>query len=213
VAFLRSLAIAMAKGLHEGLSSTSGLRGRHAGRILEWRRDHGATRQDEATPMKTHFLRTGLVGLAVFAFSVAAQAGSGISNRVSDIVSNQAQIRASVKAERDGWDNIPADKRQELLGKQDQLMRLIDGKQTLDDLAPSDRDTATQTLEWIHTLAAKADDERQVCTRERRTGTHRTMLVCRRAGDMRFQREQAQDAMRKGRQSLMLRKPPPGTEL
>src|SRR5690606_2119479 len=99
------------------------------------------------------------------------------------------------------------------LGKQDQLMRLIDGKQTLDDLAPSDRDTATQTLEWIHTLAAKADDERQVCTRERRTGTHRTMLVCRRAGDMRFQREQAQDAMRKGRQSLMLRKPPPGTEL
>ena len=98
--------------------------------------------------------------------------------------------RGEVPARRAGF-NIAADKRQELLGKQDQLMQLIDGKQTLDELAPADQSTAVQTIEWIDALAAKADDERQVCTRERATGTNRPTTVCRSVGDMRRQREQA----------------------
>ena len=157
--------------------------------------------------MKTQILKAGLFALAAVAFSTAAQAGSGNSNRVSDIVSQQAQIRESVKAEKDGWDNIPAAKREELLGKQDQLMLLIDGKQTLDELAPADRETARQTLAWIDALATKADGERQICRRERATGTHRTTTVCRSVADMKRQREQAQDAWRQGRQGLM---PPKG---
>jgi hypothetical protein len=163
--------------------------------------------------MKTHFLKAGLLALAALAISAAAQAGSGTTNRVADIVSHQQQIRASVKAERDGWDNIAADKRQELLGKQDQLMQLIDGKQTLDELAPADQATAVQTIEWIDALAAKADDERQVCTRERATGTHRTTTVCRSVGDMKRQRDQAQSAWQQGRQSLMPQKSAAGTQL
>jgi hypothetical protein len=158
--------------------------------------------------MKTRFLKAALFALAALAVSAAAQAGSGRSNRVADIVSHQAQIRASVKAERNGWDNIAADKRQELLGKQDQLMRLIDGKQTLDELAPADHATAVQTIEWIDALAAKADDERQVCTRERATGTNRVTTVCRSAGAMKKQREQAIDAMRQG-QTFRMNKPDP----
>lgn len=156
--------------------------------------------------MKAHFLKAGLLALAALAVSAAAQAGNGSSNRVADIVSHQAQIRASVKAESDGWDNIAADKRQELLGKQDQLMRLIDGKQTLDELAPADHATAVRTIEWIDALAATADDERQVCRRERPTGTHRITTVCRSVGDMKRQREQTKDAWRQGRQSLMAQK-------
>ncbi len=138
----------------------------------------------------------------------AAQAGSGSSNRVADIVSHQQQIRASVKAEKDGWDNIAPDKRQELLSKQDQLMLLIDGKQSLDELAPADHTTAVQTLQWIDALAAKADDERQICTRERATGTNRVTKVCRSAGAMKRQREQALDALRTG-QTFRMRPPSP----
>lgn len=153
--------------------------------------------------MKRHILKAGLLALAALAVSAAAQAGNGSSKRVADIVSHQTQIRAAVKAERDGWDNIAADKRQELLGKQDQLMQLIDGKQTLDELAPADQSTAVQTIEWIDALAAKADDERQVCTRERATGTNRPTTVCRSVGDMRRQREQAQRAWQQGHQTMM----------
>lgn len=158
--------------------------------------------------MKMHFLKAGLFALAALAVSAAAQAGSGSSNRVADIVSHQQQIRASVKAERNGWDNIAADKRQELLGKQDQLMQLIDGKQTLDELAPADHATAVQTIEWIDALAAKADDERQVCTRERATGSNRVTTVCRSAGAMKRQREQSIDALRTGQTFRMPPKSP-----
>lgn len=157
--------------------------------------------------MKTNHLKAGLLALAMLAAS-AAQAGSGSSNRVADIVSHQQQIRASVKAEKDGWDNIAPDKRQELLSKQDQLMLLIDGKQSLDELAPADHTTAVQTLQWIDALAAKADDERQICTRERATGTNRVTKVCRSAGAMKRQREQALDALRTG-QTFRMRPPSP----
>jgi hypothetical protein len=149
--------------------------------------------------MKANRIKAGACALVVLAaLTTAAQAGSRPNNRVSDIVSQQTQIRAEVKAEKNGWDNIAADKRQELISKQDQLLLLIDGKQTLDELAPADHATAVQTLEWIDALAAKADDERMVCTRERATGTNRITKVCRSAGAMRKQREQAIDAMRTG---------------
>jgi hypothetical protein len=159
--------------------------------------------------MKANRIKAGMCALVVLAaFATATQAGSRPSDRVSDIVSQQTQIRADVKAEKNGWDNIAADKRQELISKQDQLMLLIDGKQTLDDLAPADHATAVQTLEWIDALAAKADDERMVCTRERATGTNRVTKVCRSAGAMKKQREQTVDAMRTG-QTFRMRPPSP----
>ncbi|HVI59672.1 MAG TPA: hypothetical protein VM619_12490 [Luteimonas sp.] len=156
-------------------------------------------------------MKAGVCALVILAASAtAAQAGSRPGDRVSEIVSQQAQIRADVKAEKNGWDNIAADKRQELISKQDQLMLLINGKQTLDDLAPADHATAVQTLEWIDALAAKADDERQVCTRERTTGTNRVTTVCRSAGAMKKRRERTIDAFRQGRGNLM---PPKGTDI
>ena len=157
--------------------------------------------------MKAHRMKAALMGLAILlAFATTAQAGSRPGNRVADIVSQQREIRADVKAEKNGWDNIAADKRQELLGKQDQLMVLIDGKQTLDELTPTDHATAVQTLEWIDAMASKADDERQVCRRERATGTNRIATVCRSVGDMKRQREQAKAAWQQGRQGIQAQK-------
>lgn len=152
---------------------------------------------------RTRKIRMTWLALAALALAGIAQAGSNSSQRVSDIVSEQQQIRAEVKAKENGWDNIAAAKRDELIVKQDELMRLIEGKQTLDELAPQDRAAAQQKLEWIAALAGQAKDERRVCTRERSTGSHRIKTVCRSAGDMRRQREQAKDAWQQGRQRLM----------
>jgi hypothetical protein len=150
--------------------------------------------------MKAYSMKAGVLALVVLAaFATSAQAGSSPGNRIADIVSQQKQIRADVKAEKNGWDNIAYDKRQELLGKQDQLMQLIDGKQSLDELAPEQRATAVETIAWIDNLNAKAADERKVCTRERATGSNRVTTVCRSASAMKHQREQAKDAMRQGR--------------
>lgn len=165
--------------------------------------------------MKTNRIRTGVLAamLAGAMFAGVVQAGNSPGHRVADIVSQQQQIRADVAAEKNGWDNIPVDKRKTLITKQDELMLLIDGKQDLDQLSPADRAAAVEKLEWIDALVTAAANERQVCRRERRTGTHRTQLVCRSAGDMTRQREQAKDAWRQGKQNLMPRKPPPGQAL
>lgn len=152
-------------------------------------------------------IRTVLLALAALAVAGAAQADNGSSQRVSDIVSEQAQIRADAKAEKNGWDNIPLEKRQELIETQDQLMLLLDGKQTLGDLAPPERKAATQQLDRINALALEAENERMVCMREKLTGTNRTQRVCRSVGDMKRWREGAKDFMRQGQQNSTMGAP------
>ena len=142
-----------------------------------------------------------LLTLAALAFAGIAQAGNDDSKRISDIVSEQQQIRAEAKAGKQGWDNIPLEKRQELIKTQDQLLLLIDGKQTLGDLAPAERKDAVQKLDRIDVLALEAENERMVCTREKLTGTHRTRAVCRSVGDMKRWRESARDVIRQGQQN------------
>lgn len=139
------------------------------------------------------------------AIAAAAHAGGGAGERVSDIVAQQQRIRADVVAEKNGWDNIPVARRQELLEKQDQLMSMIGGKSSLDELPSTDRADAVSTLQWIEALAQQADDERQICRRERATGSNRVTRICRKAGDIRRLSEQTRDALRAGE----TRRPPP----
>lgn len=139
--------------------------------------------------------------LVVLAFSGVAQAGNDKGQRIPDIISRQQQIRAEAESQTRGWDNIPLEKRRELIRAQDELMPLIEGKETLADLAPADREEAARKLERIDALALEAENERMVCMRERLTGTHRTQTVCRTIGDMKRWREQAKDFMRQGQQS------------
>lgn len=99
-----------------------------------------------------------------------------------------------------GWDNIPLEKRQELLRTQDQLLPLIEGKETLGDLDPPERQSAMEKLDRLDELALEAENERMVCVRERLTGTHRTQTVCRSVGDMKRWRDASRDFFRNGQQ-------------
>ncbi|GAA3911697.1 hypothetical protein GCM10022229_00280 [Luteimonas lutimaris] len=159
----------------------------------------------EGEVMKGGTKRAGLAGmlfaLVALALAGTAQAGNDDSRRIADIVSEQQQIRADAEAERNGWDNIPLLKRQELITTQDELMRLIDGKQTLGDLDPLERKAAYRTLDRLDALALEAENERMVCIREKLTGTHRTQTVCRSVGDMKRWRKGASDFMRQGQQN------------
>ena len=145
----------------------------------------------------------GMLFAAVLALAGVAQAadGYGPELRVADIVAEQQRIRAEAEAEERGWDNIPLAKRQELAATQDELMPLLEGKQTLGDLAPAERAAAVEKLEKIDALALEAENERMVCMREKLTGTHRTQTVCRSVGDMKRWRRESQDFMRQGQQN------------
>lgn len=121
---------------------------------------------------------------------------------VSEIVAQQKEIQADAKQGKRGWDAIPMDKRSELLSRQEELFTLLSGKETIGDLSDRDQVKVANTLEWINALATNADDERRICQREPKTGSHRITTVCRSAGSIRTERQLVKDEI--------LRRPPSG---
>ena len=145
--------------------------------------------------------------LTLMMFPLAHAAVIQTNQHVDEIVAQQQVIRADVKAVKNGWDEIPEQKRNELLGKQDRLMVLLAGKGTIGDLNETDQVEVANTLEWIKALATNAEGERQICQRERQTGSHRVTTVCRSVESMRKERERTKDTMQFAEH--LSRTPPP----
>lgn len=135
-------------------------------------------------------------------FLPIAQAASTLSpnQSVAEIVAQQQEIRSKVKAatETNGWEEIPQQKREELLSRQDRLLALLDGKQSIAELDKPDQAEAISSLEWINAVADSAEDERLVCNRERVTGSHRVTRVCKTVAQIRKQREMTRAALLQG---------------
>jgi hypothetical protein len=122
------------------------------------------------------------------------------TQRVDAIIEQQNQIRADIKASHNGWDGLSQDKRDEVLRDQDRLFVLLQGKQTIGDLAPDRQVDAANLLESIKAIALNAEDERMVCTRERKMGSNFTQRVCRTVGQLRREREAARDGLQRADQ-------------
>ena len=149
--------------------------------------------------------------LAVLAFVVVPNCRAGAINTkqsVDELVAEQQKIRKDVTAEARGWDAIPKSKRSELLTKQDEMFALLTGKQTLSDLNEIERIEVADSVEWIKALADNAEEERQVCRRERKTGSNRVETVCRTVADMNRDRERSKNGLR---QDSQLNRTPPST--
>jgi hypothetical protein len=136
--------------------------------------------------------------LLIGAPAVAASDTLRTDQSVDEIVIQQQQIQADARADRNGWDTISAEKKSELALKQERIFTLLEGKRRVADLYPSDQVELANALEWIKALATNAEDERQVCRRERTTGSNRTTTSCSTVGEIRRRREASKDAMRLG---------------
>jgi hypothetical protein len=158
--------------------------------------------------------------IQTFAFSIAL-AFAGIAHaadlatidktqRVDAILSQQAEIRGDVQAPRNGWDALPQEKRSEVLRDQDRLFQLLQDKQTIGDLAPDRQVEAANLLSSIKAIATNAEDERMVCTRERKVGSNFTQRVCRTVAEMRREREAARDGLQRSDQMQRMQPKTPG---
>lgn len=107
----------------------------------------------------------------------------------------QAQIRAGVIAKTGPYARLGDAKRHELLERQGRLLAIIEGKQIADELNERDRTEAFNILEWIEATVNATGDERMVCERTRKTGTNRTVRVCRTEREWREARERARRQM------------------
>jgi hypothetical protein len=82
--------------------------------------------------------------------------------------------------------------------RQDALLKMLDGKESTDDLPERARIEAFNTLEWIEATLNKEDDQRMVCVRERTIGSNRVTRTCRTEAQWAEARERAREQMLKG---------------
>lgn len=111
------------------------------------------------------------------------------------IVSQQQQIRSAVLSSNGKYRGLAPAKQTELLQRQDALLRMIEGKQTSDDLTQKERISAFNDLEWIEATLNNVEGERMICRREKRVGSNRITEVCRTAEQMEIDRERAREEL------------------
>jgi len=139
-----------------------------------------------------------LVVLIMSLFSTLAVAGETKAFQVDEVLAQQQQIRTDVVAGKGRYANIPNQKRSELMAKQDELIVLLEGKQSSAELSEDQYVAAFNRLEWIEATVNNTDGERMICTREKTLGSNRTTRVCRTAAQMEEQREFARQQMETG---------------
>lgn len=138
--------------------------------------------------------------VAALLLPLAASAGTDKPKplEISEVVSQQQEIRADVVAGQGRYQDMPSHKRDELLRKQDALLRMLDGKQTADQLSAEQRMQAFNTLEWIEATINNEEDERMVCTREKTIGSNRVARVCKTTAQIEAEREQVRNNFDRG---------------
>ncbi len=141
-----------------------------------------------------------LVAMVLAVAMPVALAGDPIDTRqaVRPIIEQQQRIRDEVNTVSNGWEEIPAAKRLAVLRDQDELFALLQGKQTIAELAPGQQIKVANLLESIKAVVTGAEDQRRICTRERKVGSHFPTRVCRTVGQIRREREATRQGLDRG---------------
>ena len=132
----------------------------------------------------------------IVAFSMSAHANKPLE--IARIVNQQREIRADLMAGAGRYKQMPASKREQILKKQDDLLRMLEGKETSDDLSTDQQMAAFNSLEWIEAAINDEEGERMVCRRERTIGSNRITRICRTEAQMEAEREMARDELDRG---------------
>jgi hypothetical protein len=140
-------------------------------------------------------LRSSLAAIVVV-FSLSAHANQPLD--IDKVVTQQRELRADLMAGSGRYKQMPASKRQQILKKQDELLRMLEGKETSDDLSADQRMAAFNSLEWIEAAINDEKGERMICRRERTIGSNRVTRICRTEAQMAAERERARDELDRG---------------
>jgi len=111
------------------------------------------------------------------------------------IRAQQAKIREDARVGRGIYENLSEAQRSELFTHQDVTLRLIEGKQTTEELSEPERLKLFNQLEAIEALVNQAQDQRLICERVATIGTNRKERVCKTVAQRREEMRLAQDAL------------------
>lgn len=134
-------------------------------------------------------LAVALAGALSIPFHAQAEAFDAHS-----VIEKQDSIRRAVNSNSAGFSEVSAEKKKELLQRQDALLALL-GNRGHADLSEQERAQAQEQIAWIDRVATQAADERQVCERVKTSGSNRVQRVCMTARRQREAQEAAQKSM------------------
>ena len=136
-----------------------------------------------------------LLAIGLFTPGLVAASAPAALLPLDAIVSQQNQIRDAVLAGDARYKDVPQETRNELLQRQQRLLQMIGDRHDPSQLSKAERLEAFNTLEWIEAAVNNESDKRMECSRERRTGSMRTVTVCKTQRQMAEERERARSQM------------------
>ena len=139
-----------------------------------------------------------LISAVVLGLALAGSALASVDSRVlqlDDIRSQQREIREGVEQRTGPYKDLSSSQRSELLSKQAQMLRTIEGKQSTAELNDTQKTEVFNTLEWIEAMVNNDDDERMVCERRPILGSTRKERVCKTQSQWREEREAARNML------------------
>lgn len=152
-----------------------------------------------STHMEGVSMRYLFVLAAVLAMATAFPAwAESASPSLDEIRAQQTELRDAASAGDGIFEDYPRSDRKKLVEKQDAVLAMIEGKQTVDQLDPPVRMDVFNRLEEIRALVEQAEDSRMVCEYEKRIGTNMKTRVCRTVAQQREQMRQAQEHLGRG---------------
>ncbi len=117
---------------------------------------------------------------------------------IRDILTQQTQLRAQVVAGKGAFKDMSKAERAALVERQDRVLQMLGGLETLETMAPDQRTIVFNDLEWIKAVVAKAEDDRMVCEYTKIAGSNRMKSVCMTAREQREQRDKARRLLDNG---------------
>lgn len=143
-------------------------------------------------------MRYSLICTAVLALAAAFPAwaeSASPSPSLDEIRVQQTQLRDAARAGSGAFADLSGRERDALVQKQDVLLGLIEGTQSVEQLDEPVRMDVFNRLEEIRAIVDKAENNRVVCTYETKVGTHMKTRICKTVAERQRDREQAVDAM------------------
>ena len=135
--------------------------------------------------MRFHPLHAALAGALLFAQVAVAQQHPNLDAKA--ILRQQQDIRAEANTGKGRYKDMKPETRQELFSRQDQVVRLIGDAARTTDLPETEQVALVNALESIEAILNDAEDERLVCERVQRVGSHRTQTFCQTVADRRIE--------------------------
>lgn len=138
-----------------------------------------------------HKIATAVLGLCL-AVSFGASADDTDGPTLAEIRAQQLELRADVQAGEGIFEDMQRVKREELAARQTKLLAMIEGKDMVQDLDDDTQVEAFNLLEQINASINDMEDQRMVCERVQKTGSHRKVKECKTVAQRREEREAAQ---------------------